>query len=112
MFCSLLYIPEIIATLWLMDVRPIEVKQDNYTRYLLQDSCVVEVIEYADSALVVETVCAPICSSRARIYSKENKILREIQPTCGGVFPYAWIENGILRWRDNTDEMLDEHEKR
>ena len=103
MFCSLLYIPEIIATLWLMDVRPIEVKQDDYTRYLLQDSCVVEVIEYADSALVVETVCAPICSSRVRIYSKENKILREIQPTCGGVFPYAWIENGILRWRDNTD---------
>ena len=112
MLSSLLYIPEIIATLWLLDVRPIEVKQDNYTRYLIQDSCVVEVLEYADSALVVQTVCAPICSSRARVYNKDNKLVRDIEPSCGGVFPYAWIENGVLYWRDNTDQMLDEHERK
>lgn len=112
MLSSLLYIPEIIATLWLLDVRPIEVKQDNYTRYLIQDSCVVEVLEYADSALVVQTVCAPICSSRARVFNKDNKLVRYIEPSCGGVFPYAWIENGVLYWRDNTDQMLDEHERK
>ena len=35
-----------------------------------------------------------------------------MKPTVDGVFPYAWIENGQLYWRDNTSEMLDEEEKR
>ena len=113
MHSLLLYIPEIIATLMTMSATPIEVKDGNYTRYLLQDSCVVEVLEYADSALVVQTVCAPICSSRARIYNnRNNKLLRVVEPDCGGIFPYAWIENGELHWRDNTYLMLDESEKK
>ncbi len=114
MFKLLLYIPEIIAMLYSMEMSPVyTVMEGNYTQYTLRDSSVVEVLEYADSALVVQTVCAPICSSVARVYNKENNaVLRVVKPACGGVFPFAWIENGTLRWRDNTEQMLDEQEKK
>jgi hypothetical protein len=112
----LLFIPEIIALLTAMNAQPTEmVREGNYTRYSLQDSCAVEVLEYAtgDSVLVVQTVCAPVCSSTARVYNKETyTLLRVIPPTIKGVFPYAWIENGQLHWRDNTGEILDDEEKR
>lgn len=114
MFRLLLYVPEIIAMLYAMEMQPvITTVEGDYAHYTLRDSSVVEVMEYADSALVVQTVCAPVCSSIARVYNKEtNTVIRVVKPTCGGVFPFAWIENGELHWRDNTDEILDEQEKK
>ena len=114
MFRLLLYIPQIIAMLTAMDAPPLRVVDEgNYQRYVTQDSCTIEVLDYGKKALVVQTVCAPICSSTARVYNtKTNKLVQEMKPTVDGVFPYAWIENGQLYWRDNTFEMLDEEEKR
>lgn len=90
-----------------------EINEGNYQRYLTKDSCTIEVLDYGDSALVVQTVCAPICSSTAHIYNtKQDHLIRTIKPTVEGVFPYAWIENGTLHWRDNTVEMLDDQEKK
>ena len=113
MFKLLLYIPEIVALLTAMDTPPLQTMvEGNYCRYIMQDSGVLEVLEYPDSALVVETVCAPICSSTARVYNKvSNALIRVVPPTCSGIFPYAWIENGELHWRDNTEQILDEEEK-
>ncbi len=110
----LLYIPPIIAFLTAMGSVPTRiVDEGNYQRYLTKDSCTIEVLDYGKKALVVQTVCAPICSSSARLYStKTNKVVKELQPTVSGVFPYAWIENGELHWRDNTTEMLDEQEQK
>ncbi|MBR6508249.1 MAG: hypothetical protein IKT19_01850 [Paludibacteraceae bacterium] len=109
----LLYIPYIVAMLTAMQAPPVQqVNDGNYQRYVTQDSCVIEVLDYGKKALVVQTVCAPICSSSARMYNtKSNKLIREIKPPFEGVFPYAWIENGTLHWQDNTTEMLDEQEK-
>ena len=112
MFKFLSYIPPIIMMLTAMDAVPTnEVATDNYQRYLTKDSSIIEVLDYGDSALVVQTVCAPICSSTARVY-KNNDVIRTIKPTVNGVFPYAWIEDGKLYWRDNTVEMLDDEEKK
>lgn len=110
----LLYIPQIIAMLTAMQAPPMQVVSDgNYQRYLTQDSCTIEVLDYGKTALVVQTVCAPICSSSARVYNtKNNKLVQEIKPTVEGVFPYAWIENNQLHWRDNTPELLDDEEKK
>lgn len=95
-----------------MDAVPgFEVNDGNYQRYLTKDSCIIEVLDYGDSALVVHTVCAPICSSHAKVYGKGDKVIRDIKPAVTGVFPYAWIENGALHWKDNTAEMLDDEEK-
>ncbi len=106
-------IPEIVATLMALGTNPRVVTEGQYTRYELPDSCRVEVVDYGDSALVVETVCAPICSSRARIYNKDNHLIRTITPTIQGIFPYATLdEHYVLHWVDNTDLILDKEEKK
>lgn len=87
--------------------------KDNYAKYQMADSCYVEVLNYKDSCLIVETVCAPVCSSCARVYNKEGEILRTISnPYPHAIFPLAHIENGILLWSDNTEEILDNEERK
>lgn len=112
----LLYIPSIVYTLmsWLnQPVFPVQI-EDNVVEYrLYSDSlgvATVQVLDYKDSVLVVESVCAPICSSTARVFDKNDKLLRTIAPKSEGILPFAWIENGELHWRDNTGQMLDEQE--
>ncbi len=107
-----LYIPGLLALLTSMDTPPVlQDVQGNYSRYVLRDSCTIEILEYSDSVLVVETVCAPLCSSTARIYNKEYKLLHSIRPAETGMLPYAWIENGELHWRDNTMQLWDKEEQ-
>ena len=54
-----------------------------------------------DSIVVVHTVCAPICSSCARVYNKEWQFLGNLTPPIKTTFPEAYIEDGKLLWRDN-----------
>jgi len=59
-----------------------------------------------DSIIIIETACAPICSSRARVYVYNNKEWKEAgilrPPFEHAVFPEAYIEDNKIRWRDNT----------
>ncbi len=55
----------------------------------------------SDSIVVIHTVCAPICSSCARVYNKEWQFLGNITPPIQTAFPEAYIEDGKLLWRDN-----------
>ncbi len=73
----------------------------------------------ADTAIVITTACAPICSSVARVYAI-NKVsedavwtfIRTIPaPDEHAVFQEAYFDNGHLLWRDNTPDMLDDEEK-
>lgn len=106
-------IPEIIATLQLLGAEPVVVTDGAYTRYEYQDSCRIEVVEYGDSTLVVETVCAPICSSRARVYDNKERLLHTITPMASAVFPYAYFDEKYqLKWIDNTPLMLDNEENK
>lgn len=62
-----------------------------------------------DSIYIVETACAPICSSCVRVYNKEWKLLGRIPaPWPHAVFPEAWIEDKRIRWRDNTAQWDEE----
>jgi hypothetical protein len=54
-----------------------------------------------DSIIIIHTVCAPICSSRARIINKEGQEIGVLQPPFKSAFPEAYIENGKVLWRDN-----------
>ena len=54
-----------------------------------------------DSIIVIHTVCAPICSSHARVYNKEWQVIGELQAPFTSIFPEAYIEDGQLLWRDN-----------
>lgn len=90
------------------------VEQGAYCKVRMADSCYVEAWQYnSDSTLVVETVCAPICSSCARIYNKEFTPIRTIvSPYPTAIFPMATIMDGQLQWTDNTSEILDDEEKK
>lgn len=65
-----------------------------------------------DTMLVIETACAPICSSVVRVYDKDWKYIGILHsPYISAVFPEAYVENKRLCWRDNTYMMLDDEEK-
>ncbi len=76
-------------------------RADNYERIALTDRSTMEVYKGPDSILVVMTVCAPQCSSCARIYNKEWKLIATPQPPFSSVFPLATIEDGRIIWKDN-----------
>jgi len=66
-----------------------------------------------DSIIIVVTACAPICSSIVIVENAEgDEIGKIVPPIADAIFPEAYIENGIIKWRDNTYMMLDEDEKR
>ena len=71
-------------------------------RIALTDSTTLEIYE-GDSILVVMTACAPQCSSCARVYNKEWRLIRTITPPFQSIFPLASInkETGIIEWSDN-----------
>ena len=117
-------ITELLIYLTMMQGSPRIIQSDTlpmgiYTHFEMADSCYWEVLEYGDSTLLVQTICAPICSSCARIYNKEWQIVREITPSplpftntlTTPIFPYAHIDNGTLIWEDNTYLILDDTEK-
>lgn len=75
--------------------------------------------DYGDSILVVQTICAPICSSCARIYNKEGEVIRRIEsPYPDATFPEAHLEymnndstgTPLIVWTDNTPQILDKEE--
>ena len=76
--------------------------QSPYFRVELEDSAVVEMY-MTDKITVVYTVCAPVCSSSARVYTKEWNLLDTIKPPFTSVFPIATIdqETGRVIWTDN-----------
>ena len=80
----------------------VEYQDDKYERIALTDSTTLEVYK-SDSIAVVMTVCAPQCSSCARIYNKEWQLIRNVEPTVRSIFPLATIdkETGKITWIDN-----------
>ena len=103
---------------WITDVTAlggspvVEEESGNYSRIRMADSCYIEVQNYGDSILVVQTVCAPVCSSCVHVYNKEWRPLREVRPAKECTFPLATIRNGQLVWQDNTVQILDDEEKK
>lgn len=76
------------------------------TRFLLADSSYIDVYYYepGDSILLIRTQCAPLCSSFARIYKDDWSLIRAIPTPRNMVLPEAYVENGVLLWRENFRE--------
>ena len=87
---------------------------EGHMRIRMADSCYYDVhtSPEADSIIVIQTVCAPICSSCVRVYNKEWELRNTPRPTCGGIFPEAEFRDGQIIWHDNTPEYLDDEEKK
>lgn len=72
-----------------------------------------DTLRMGDSAIIITTVCAPICSSIARVCTYDNKEWKTVRlistPDSTWVFPEAYIDDRqTLQWRDNTHLLLDE----
>ncbi len=78
------------------------VQEGPYEKIALTDSTTLEVYK-GDSILVVFTACAPQCSSCARVYNKEWKLIENVTPPFSSIFPLATIENGRIIWKDNDN---------
>ena len=93
----------LIAHLFQIGGDPQVVVQDGpYEKIALTDSTTLEVYK-GDSILVVFTACAPQCSSCARVYNKEWKLIENVTPPFSSIFPLATIENGRIIWKDNDN---------
>lgn len=79
-------------------------EQGPYTRIQLTDSATLEIYE-ADNYLVIMTVCAPQCSSCARVYNKEGEYLFPLEPSVTSIFPLATMDkqSGKITWKDNDN---------
>ena len=78
-------------------------KDDAYERIALTDSSTLEVYQGPETNIIVLTVCAPQCSSCARVFNKEWKFMEDITPPFTSIFPLATIdkETGSVIWKDN-----------
>ena len=73
-----------------------------YVHIQLTDSASLEMFQ-GDSIIVVTTICAPQCSSCARVYNKEWQLVQTLTPTTPSIFPLAAIDpkTGKVMWKDN-----------
>ena len=81
------------------------IEQGAYAKVRLADSCYLETYHYGDSILLVQTVCAPLCSSVARMYDSQWTLLHPVPAPEAYTLPQAFInENGTIRWQENYKE--------
>ena len=81
------------------------VEEDTYCKVRLADSCYIETYNYGDSILLVQTVCAPLCSSMAQMYDSRWTLLHPIPAPDAYTLPQAFIDsNGAIRWQENYKE--------
>ena len=93
---------QLITDMMQIGGKPVVTEERNgYVRIQLTDSATIEAQEWSDSIVVIRTVCAPQCSSCARVYNKEWQTLHDVRPTVQSIFPLAHFENGQIVWRDN-----------
>lgn len=73
-----------------------------YVYIQLTDSATIEMY-LGDSITVVTTICAPQCSSCARVYNKEWQLVQTLTPPTPSIFPLATIDpkTGKVIWKDN-----------
>lgn len=71
-----------------------------------------DTLRTGDSLLVITTACAPVCSSVVQVFTADGRLVGTLpSPFPKAIFPEAYIQDGKLRWRDNTEAILDENEK-
>ena len=99
-------IEQIIADVQAMGGSPeVEIEEGAYAKVRLADSCYLETYHYGDSILLVQTVCAPLCSSVARMYDSHWTLLHPVPAPDAYILPQAFINsNGTIRWQENYEE--------
>ena len=83
----------------------VEIEEGAYAKVRLADSCYLETYHYGDSILLVQTVCAPLCSSVAQMYDSHWTLLHPVPAPEAYTLPQAIInKNGNICWQENYEE--------
>lgn len=83
----------------------VEIEEGAYAKVRLADSCYLETYHYGDSILLVQTVCAPLCSSVAQMYDSHWALLHPVPAPEAYTLPQAIInKNGNICWQENYEE--------
>lgn len=83
----------------------VEIEEGAYAKVRLADSCYLETYHYGDSILLLQTVCAPLCSSVAQMYDSHWTLLHPVPAPDVYTLPQAFIDsNGTIRWQENYEE--------
>ena len=98
---------QIIADVQALGGTPeVVVEEDTYCKVRVAASCYLETYHYGDSILLVQTVCAPLCSSVAQMYDSDWTLLHPIAAPADYTLPQAFIApNGTIRWQENYKEQ-------
>ena len=61
-----------------------------------------DTIENAGMTIVIQTVCAPVCSSIVYMYDADGSRIRTVLPPSHLTFAEAYMEGDSIKWTDNT----------
>lgn len=86
-------------------------KTDKYIKVHVADGFTMELIADTTSFYLIQTACAPICSSIVKHYFDYWQYIGEIKPDEDGLFMQAIVVDNQINWEDQTPLMLDEQEK-
>ncbi len=87
-------------------------KTDNYLSLAVADGFTIELLSDSASYYLIQTACAPICSSIVKQYVANWIFVEEVKPEKPTVFQKATVEDGKIVWIDETPLLLDDEEKK
>lgn len=90
----------------------VSIKTDSYIRLEVAEGFSLEILKDSISFILIQTACAPVCSSIVRQYEGNWMYMREIKPEQDGIFMLAKVIDGNIVWEDQTPLLLDDEEKR
>ena len=85
---------------------------DSYLNMQVADGFTIEILTDSTGFYLIQTACAPICSSIIKRYIANWLYVEEIKPQEKAMFMKAEVQNGDIVWSDQTPLLLDEEEKK
>lgn len=87
-------------------------KTDNCLELQVADGFTMTLLADSASFLLIQTACAPLCSSIVKRYVANWIYVEELKPEKQCMLPRAEVIDGRISWSDQTLLLLDEEEKK
>ncbi len=87
-------------------------KTDNYICLEAAEGVTMEILADTSSFILIQTACAPVCSSIVKRYIANWLFMEELRPDHETDFMKAVVVDGRIVWSDETPLLLDDEEKK
>ncbi len=85
---------------------------ENYISVSISEGFTIELLTDSEGYYLIQTACAPICSSIVKRYTGNWVFLQQTVPEKVAAFMKAEVREGKIVWADQTPLLLDEEEKK